>query len=126
MQVAALVASGIALWYLTALMLRFLVPQGAFEGYWALLSYALVVPGTVPFVHALRRIGGLPHDRVAYGITVATASALLMDGVAVRWFPGIYGETAADVATAAGAVMWGAGVALVLGLAMNRRGSTDS
>lgn len=121
-KLTLLIAIGIVLWFLAALLLRALVPVEAFEGGWAVLSYALVVPGTVPFVYGIRRLAGLAGHEVAGGVTVATASALLMDGLAVRWFPDLYGTTAADVATAAGAVLWGAGVALVLGLMMGRQG----
>ena len=115
-----LIAVGVGLWLIAALLLRWIVPLGAFEGFLALVTYALVIPGTIPFVLAIRSGLGLGGDRLPLAVAVVTASALLVDGVVVRWFPGVYGSTAADVATAAGAVLWGAGVGLVLGFAMRR------
>ena len=117
-ETAALVLVGLTLWLVAALLLHWLVPLGAFEGTRALLAYALVIPGTVPFVAAVR--AGVERDRLPLAVSIVTASALLVDGVVVRWFPGVYGSTAADVATAAAAILWGAGVGLVLGFVLGR------
>lgn len=61
-QLTLLAIGGALLWLLAALLLRWLGPLGLYEGRTRLLAYALIVPGTVPFVPLLRRVCGLPRD----------------------------------------------------------------
>lgn len=116
-QIVVLVANGVVLWFLAALLIRAIEPLGAFDGLGRLVVYALVIPGSLPFVYLLRAVAKLRRDRTAIGVTIATAAALLLDGIAVALVPSLYG---ADPAGAGAAILWGAGVALVLGVAMNR------
>lgn len=110
---------GVVLWFSAALLIRALAPLGVFEGAARVWLYALVIPGTVPFVFLLEKLAGLARTQIALGYSVATAAATLCDGVALAWFPDLYGG--AGVSGAAGAViLWGAGVGLVLAFLRNR------
>jgi hypothetical protein len=117
-QIAILAAFGAILWFLAALLMGAIEPLGAFQGSGVILLYGLVVPGTVPFVILLRKVARLRGDQTALGVTIATGAASMLDGVALVAIPSLYG---ANTAGAAAAILWGAGVGLILGVVMNRR-----
>jgi hypothetical protein len=119
-QIAILALYGAALWFLAAMIVRVIAPMGALSGVWQVVTYALVVPGTVPAIWVARAIAGLARGQTAMGILVVTAAALLLDGVAFAWFPTLYGPDPVQWLAGAAVVFWGAGVGLVLGILMNR------
>jgi hypothetical protein len=119
-QIAILALYGAVLWFLAAMLVRVLAPMGALSGIWQVVTYALVVPGTVPAIWIARTIAGLARGQTATGLLVVTGAALLLDGVAFGWFPVIYGADPAHWLPGAAVVFWGAGVGLVLGILMNR------
>ena len=47
-------------------------------------------------------------------------TALLIDGIVVAWFPAVYGGHLPQVTDCAAIILWGAGVALLLGFFMNK------
>jgi hypothetical protein len=119
-QIVILAIYGAALWFAAAMLVRAIGPMGALDGGWRLLSYALVIPGTVPAIMIARPIAKLRADQTIAGISVVTATALLLDGIAHAWFPAIYGTDPALIVKGAAAIFWGAGVGLVLALTMNK------
>ncbi len=110
---------GIALWLLAAIMLRYFGPMGAYDGPARLLMYALIIPGTYPFLLLIKKVAALGRDQIALGVALATGAAALCDGMALAWGPGLYGATPELVAGAGGTILWGAGVAIILGFIMN-------
>jgi hypothetical protein len=121
-QVIILVVLGAVLWFLAAIMLRALAPLGIYDGSNRVLFYALVIPGTFPFVLIARRLARLAPDQMAIALAIATAAATLLDGIALAWFPALYGSDPVQIAGAGAAILWGAGVGLVMGIAINRAG----
>lgn len=119
-----LIAIGFILWFIAAMILRAIAPMGALEGTFRAVTYALVIPGTLPFVLLTRRLVKLGQDQIGIAIAVVTATALLIDGVAVAWFPGVYSDETKDVADCAATILWGAGVGLVLAFILNREPET--
>lgn len=83
----------------------------------------MTIPGTVPFVLLSRKLAGLRVSQTAIGMLVVTATALLFDGAAFAFFPSLYANNPGDTTQAAAAILWGAGVALFLGLFMNKEKS---
>lgn len=125
-QTAMLIAIGAALWFLAAVILRIVEPMGALDGSARAVTYALVVPGTAPFVWLTRIVAKLRHDQIFVGIAVATATALLIDGIVVAYFPVIYGGSFTQVTNCAAAILWGAGVGLVLAFFFNKQSGVSS
>ena len=119
-QIATTAFLGAVLWLAAALLLRTLAPLGIYEGGTRLLVYALTIPGTWPFVLLIERAARLSRQQIGIGYAVATATATLLDGVALAWFPGLYGSEVAHVAGAGAAILWGAGVGMVLAFLRNQ------
>ncbi len=119
-QTVLLIVTGAALWSLAAIILRFIAPMGALEGTARLITYALVIPGTVPFVILTKMIVKLLPHQLFTGVAVATMTALLIDGVVIAWFPAVYGSALPQVTNCAAVILWGAGVGLVLAFVMNK------
>jgi hypothetical protein len=115
---------GAVLWLLAAIILRIIAPLGALEGSTRALTYALVIPGTVPFIFITRTLVRLRADQTAIGIAVVTATALLIDGIVVAWFPAVYGGELAQVKACAATILWGAGVGMALSFIVNKEALT--
>lgn len=120
-QLTILVITGAVLWFIAAMLLRVLGPTGIYEGSARVWLYLLVIPGTWPFVALTVRVAGLAVDQKAIALAIVTGTAILIDGVALAWLPWIYGDSVELVAAAGAVILWGAGVALALGLALNKR-----
>jgi hypothetical protein len=118
-QTLILVVYGIVLWFLAAMLVRFLAPMGALDGWARVLTYSLVVPATLPAVLIARRLARLGVAQTGIGLAVVTAAATLCDGIALAWFPALYAAEEHLVLAGAAVILWGAGVGLALGVAMN-------
>lgn len=121
-QIAISVLLGIALWFVAAMILRVVGPMGALDGMARAVTFALVVPGTVPFVYLFRSVAGLVGDQLLMGIALGTMAAAFCDGLALTWVPQLYGEGLAQLAGSGATILWGVGVVLLLTLIVGRRG----
>ena len=119
-QLAITILMGVVLWFVAAMMLKYLEPMGVLDGNARLLTYALIIPGTVPFVFLIKMAAGLGRHQLALGLSLATGTALLCDGVATAWFPELYGPDNDSVLRSAAAILWGGGAAIMLGFLFNR------
>lgn len=119
-QLIRVITMGVILWFAAAMLLRWLGPMGVHEGMWRVLMYALIIPGTLPFVFLVKRIAGLQDHQVALGYAAATTAAMLCDGLALAWMPDLYGGSAELVAGAGAVILWGAGVGIVLAFLVNK------
>jgi hypothetical protein len=117
-QIIILVVYGIVLWFLAAMLVRTLGPLGALNGYKGAVTFALVIPGTIPALIFARKMAKLARSQITAGIAIVTATALLLDGIAHAWFPALYGSDPLLIIKGAAAIFWGAGVGLVLALIM--------
>ncbi len=118
-QASALIMIGIALWFVAAMLLRQIAPLGVFDGWARAMLYALVVPGTWPFVRLTQRLARLGKAQIVPGFALVIAAALIADSIVFAWFPWIYGAAEFHRDCAA-AVFWGAGVGLLLSFAAAR------
>ncbi len=111
---------GAVLWFFAALLIQWLGPMGVFEGYWRLVLYGLVIPGTAPFIWLIAKVAGLARHQIGVGVSVATMIAVLLDGVALAWLPDLYGGDSERTAAAGAVILWGAGVGMAIAWLLNR------
>lgn len=119
-QLAIIVAIGWTVWFLGALLCRLIGDMGWFDGTSRVLVYAAIIPGTVPVILLLRWLARLASDQIALASAVATAAAVMLDGIALAWFPGLYGTGDAQLAASGAVILWGGAVAIGLGCWFNR------
>ena len=125
-QLVFFLGFGIAGWLIAALLLRFLGPMGIYDGGARVLTYALIIPDTVPFIWLAAWLGGAREGQLFLGFSISTAMAMLCDGMALAWFPTLYGATVPLHAGAGGTILWGAGVGIFLAWVMDRRPFTKA
>ncbi len=119
-QVVTVVVYGVVLWFLAALTCRFLAPMGVFDGMNRVILYAAIWPGTVPFVFLAMKIARLSRSQIGIAYSIATAAAMLCDGVALAWFPALYGTKVEYIAASGAVILWGAGVGIILACLWNK------
>ena len=119
-QYAMLAAYGALLWFLAAILVRVLAPMGALEGSARMLAYALVIPGTIPAILVGLKLTGLSRSNSVLAVAMMTAAAGLLDGIALAWFPALYGDNVAHVLAGAAVILWGVGVGLALSFVLKK------
>jgi hypothetical protein len=120
-QFALLALMGAVFWFVAALIVRWTVAGWVGNDALTALVFALVIPGTVPALIMGARVAGVGRDRLQAAAALMTGAAALLDGVALTWFPTLYGSDPAHWLGGAAVILWGAGVALMLGFVLERR-----
>lgn len=106
-------------WFLAALLCRTLGSMGVYDGSAQIILYAAIIPGTIPVVWLMKPLLGVRRSEMFAAAAIVDMSALVLDGIAVAWFPSLYGTDPQMVANSAAAVLYGAGVLLAIGFVMN-------
>lgn len=114
-QVWPLIVLGIAFWALVMLNIR-LRPRAVLDP----------VQGLVPFIAApllgwlsvwlCQRIARLSAEQLLPGVALAGAVAMMIDGLVLKWWSGLYGMDEQMLRVAAAGLLWGYGVALAVAL----------
>jgi hypothetical protein len=120
-QLVILSVIGAVLWLAFALLIRVLGPMGVFDGSNRVWLYLAVIPGTLPMIPVIRRLAGLAPNQNTIGMAIGTASAIMLDGLALSWIPWLYADTVELVAAAGAVILWGGGVGLALGALLDWR-----
>jgi hypothetical protein len=110
----------LALWLGAALLVRTMGTMGALSGWGLVISFVLLIPGTLPAVFLTQKVVGPYMDQLLVGVCIISAIALLLAGIGFSFLPGLYGPEPVQVVAAAGFIMWGGGVGLVLGVMMGK------
>jgi hypothetical protein len=121
-QLAIIVIIGWTVWFLGALLCRFSGAMGWFDGTSRILLYAAVIPGTVPVIFLIKRTAQTGDAHIALASSIATAAAIMLDGIALAWFPALYGPGIAQTAASGAVILWGGFVAITLGCLFNKAG----
>jgi hypothetical protein len=117
-QTIGLMLYGATLWFVAAMIVRFVGPMGAFSGQALLVTYALVIPGTVPAIWLMEKLFGIVKGKLTLAVALVTATALILDGIALNFFRAVYGSDPAITNIGAALILWGAGIGLFLGFLM--------
>lgn len=119
-QLAFCVGYGLALWLGAIFLVRAMGQVGALSGWGLVISFALLVPGTLPAVLLTKQVMGPFLDQLLVGVTIISTIALLMAGLGFSFWPGIYGVDPTHLIAAAGFILWGGGIGFALALALGK------
>ncbi len=123
-QAARLAVLAVVIWYLAALFIRFGLPARLYGGGPGVLLFAATLPVAWGSTRLAERVAGLRPAQVVPGTAFACAVAMLCDGVALTWAPGVYGGASARLALGAAWLLFGVGAILVAAiLVASRRGA---
>jgi hypothetical protein len=125
-RTARLVAFAAFVWFCAAMFIRFAGPVGVFHSISGVLLYAATIPATIPLNERARKLAGLPRDLMVSVIAVTTATATMLDGVAMSCFPELYGGVPSTIQAGAVWLLWAIGVASALALVMPKLGGRTS
>lgn len=100
--------TGVVLWYCAARLIWFIEPLGALRGAGAFVTYLVAIPTGPLTVSLLRRVARLRSDQLVSSACVGLAAATYCDGVALLWFPQLYGNNPSGVLAGASLILWGA------------------
>lgn len=119
-QLVFCVGYGLALWLGAIFLVRMMGPMGALSGWGLVISFALLVPGTLPAVLMTRQVMGPSKDKLLLGVTIISTIALLMAGLCFSFWPSLYGPDMTHVLAASGFMLWGGGIGFVLALLVGK------
>jgi hypothetical protein len=120
-KLAALMALASLVWLCAALFIRWLGPMGAFTGLSRVIVYGSTVVLTIPLNRRTLKIAGLSKHHMVTAIAVTTATATMLDGVAMSYFPELYGGDPAITGAGAAWLLWAIGVASALAVVSSAR-----
>ncbi len=112
-QIARLMAFGVVLGMLATLNIR-LRPNSFLNPVRGSFAFVTAIPAGWLSVWLTRMAGKLSADQLLPGIAVAGATAMMIDGIALKWFPGVYGFNDKVMILGAAWLLWGYGVALAV------------
>ena len=123
-QITRLLALSVALWIAATLYIR-LLPNALINPFQGSIGFITTFPVAWLSVWLIKVVGRLSAGELLFGVAVVGASAMMIDGAALRWFPSVYGVDPVALRLGAAWLLWGYGMSLAVALAMvhmlNRR-----
>lgn len=102
-------------WSLATLFIRF-VPASFTDPVWGTMGFITALPVGFLCVWLICRLACLTSDQILAGCFVVIADSMLMDGIALRWFPGLYAPDDHVARLGAAWLLWGYGASAWIGL----------
>jgi hypothetical protein len=110
---------GLIGWFIAAMFIRVAIPLGWFAPPLTAVMFIAAVPASWLLVELVRRLAG-GADLLAR-VTIMCVVALLLDGLALVWLPGLYGASGAELLAPAAWLLFGVGVIELVALAFESR-----
>ena len=120
-KMVIVIGYGVLLWGFGVVLLRLAAAAGWLTGPMHFVLYALIAVGTWPFIRFAPAITGLPRTETLRITAIALTTALVIDGIVIGFAPWIYASDTLAGRSSAGALLWGAAAALLLGLMLQPR-----
>jgi len=111
-QVVRMVAFGIAIWFIGAIMVRF-ARQFDLLGALMPVTYLATLPIMTVTVWLGKRIGSLQGPQYKSGVALATAAAIACDGLVIPLYPALYGGQGEDLARGAAWILFAGAMGFV-------------
>jgi hypothetical protein len=110
-HIVRLVGIALALWALATAYIH-LWPRVFLDPAMAALGFVTSLPMAFLSVWLTRKLAGLQMSQLLAGVTLVGAIAMMIDGLLLRFGPGIYGSDDALLRAGAAWLLWGYGVSL--------------
>ena len=120
-QFVILALMGALFGFIAALVVRWTASDWAGHDSATVLVFVLIVAATIPALFLGARAAGVGRDLFLAVGSIMVGVAALLDSIALTWFRPLYGADPATVLAGAAAILWGAGIALVLAIVLQRR-----
>jgi hypothetical protein len=78
-------------------------------------AFILAVPITLILLYITKLVAKIQYAEMYRAIVIMTYTATFLDGIALTWFGGLYGNTFEVRLYGAAWILWGAGLGLLLG-----------
>ena len=119
-QFVVLVLLSCVLWVAATLYIRFL-PTSLILPVSGSLAYVTTFPIAWLSVWLTKAVGRLSADQLLPGVAVVGAVAMMIDGVALRWFSGVFSPDDTTTRLGAAWLLWGYGVSFAIALIVARQ-----
>lgn len=91
-QVAICIACASVFWLMATTLIR-LNPASVSAGWYGDLSFLTALPGSWLCIWLVCRLARLDTHQILPGCMIVLGDAMLLDGIALRWFPTLYGAS---------------------------------
>lgn len=115
-QLSVVIFSGIFLWYMGTLLVKYGGSIGFFQEYLAVVTYITLILSTWLAIKIILTLGKIPKTHTLTAISIATCSAIGIDAIALIWFRELYGTDPNVILGDAATILWGAFVPLMIAL----------
>jgi hypothetical protein len=92
-------------------------PERALDAAHALRGFLIAPFAGMVSVWLCKLVGRLRSDQLVPGVAVTGAAAMMLDGWAIRWMPGLYRASDRGLMLSGGDLLWGYGVAFAVAVA---------
>ena len=120
-QTLLMAVYGVIGWFAAAMLLRWLGPLMFGPGPLHVLILVIAAVIAYPTIWIAARVSGVAMGEMLQPTVVFTAVATLCDGIAVTYFPQVYGGVGPNLANAAGAILFGVGWLLIMAVWLQRK-----
>lgn len=122
MKLPLFVVLGALGWVIGLLFIRFAFALFFVEGgLWLVGLYVFSIPGAWLTIKGIALAGKVSAVKILMAVVIICSTASLLDGVAITWFPSLYGLPTPAHLLAAAWLLWFVGVSLCISVIMTRR-----
>lgn len=121
-KLALFVALGVVFWFNAAMIVRFSGTHVFTENNTNLIwMYLLAIPITVLSIILTKFLSGFPYNALLKPVVIMTLVATILDGIALAWFGGLYGDSHEVRLYGAALILWAAGLGLLIAFILEGR-----
>jgi hypothetical protein len=116
-------ALGVFFWFVAAMAIRFLGPSIFVAGSIVLpvTFFVLSPPIAWVFVWAAKIMGGIQGKAIFPAAVIMSSVAMFFDGIAITFFPALYGLPSASLVMAGAWLLWGVALIQIIAFLQARR-----
>lgn len=122
-RVATIVGASVPLWLAGTAAVRWLGARALLGGQWTPLTYAGVLVAAIALLLAAPKLVRLAKSETLVCASLIVATTAVLNAIALRWQPWIFGGDSDRLVAAAALLQWQAGIVCAVGLALSVDGA---